>query len=116
MEMLHRLIGARSICLDQVQARRRQHLVNRPSNSDHRTRDCGKCLVSDIKESGVVLLGEDETMPVVSWKDVHDGERVFVLQKLEACALPKNDLAEDAIWVSFHLSSTPSRTSLPKKV
>jgi hypothetical protein len=43
-------------------------------------------------------------MPVTSRIDVHESERVVVLQKLEAWDLPGNNLAEDAVGIGFHLS------------
>jgi hypothetical protein len=41
-------------------------------------------------------------MPVISWIDVHESERVVVLQQFGAWHLPDNNLAENAVGVGFH--------------
>jgi hypothetical protein len=78
-------------------------------------RDRGKCRVADLEEGGVMVLGYNEAMPVISRIDVHESERGIVLQEIEAWELPNNDLAEDAVGVGFHLS-LPIRqfSSLPR--
>jgi len=43
-----------------------------------------------------VLLGYNETMPVTSRIDIHECERVVVLQQFGAWHLPDNNLAENA--------------------
>ena len=46
-----------------------------------------------------MLLRYNETMPVVSRIDVHESERVVVLQQFEAWHLPDNDFAENAVVI-----------------
>src|SRR5215831_17001567 len=55
-----------------------------------------------ISKSVVVLLRYNEAMPVVSRIDVHESERVVVLQQFEAWHLPDNDFTEYAVVIPFH--------------
>jgi hypothetical protein len=56
-----------------------------------------------------VLLRYNETMPVVSRIDVHESERVVVLQEFESWHLPDDDFAENAVVIPFHRSSLPTK-------
>jgi hypothetical protein len=68
----------------------------------------------DVEEGGVMFLRQNETMPVISRIDIHDGKRVVVLQKLKTRHLPRNNLAEDAVGIGFHVSPSeiPGRAPL----
>src|SRR6516225_4962371 len=110
--MRHRLLCGGSVGLDQIQSIRRYRLIDRPGNSRDRTRDRGKRVVADLKDGGVVILGDNETMSITSRVNVHESKRVIILQKLETWHLPGNDLAENAVGICFHLCSRNSKASL----
>src|SRR5258708_5085272 len=102
MEMEHRLRRARPVRLDEVKSVRPQRRVHRLRDFDGGARGASEGFRRHLEHRRVVHLRDDETMPIMHGVDVHEGERIAVLIKLEARDLARDDLAEDAIRIGCH--------------
>src|SRR5260370_42298833 len=102
VEMADRLGGARSVRLDEVEAVGLDRRIDGLGQPDGGPRDGFHGPGCDLEDARVVRLGDYEAVPVMDRIDVHEGERVGVLEQLEARHRAGDDLAEDAIGNGFH--------------
>jgi hypothetical protein len=86
VEMLHRLLRAFPIRLDQIQSLGRNRHIDRPSDFANRSSDGDESLIANLEHGRIVVLRDNQTMAVMSGVDVHKGEGLVVPRELaSAC-------------------------------
>src|SRR5262245_10434496 len=96
MQVRHALACAGAVGLHQIDARRLQLAHHRFGHALRAPGDRGQNLRRNDVERRPMALGDGKSVARIGRVDVHEGDRLFVVEQLEAGNLAGDDLAEDA--------------------